>query len=618
MSLAQEQDSHKKVYYNSESFIQPPFIDEAGNPVSYQPEGYNPDHERLFHNPSLPAETNQDTIDDEELERVFSVDEGIEYKEDEQDKPDLSAHAIKQYAKSRFTSLLQIHKISWENLNPIPELRKMTLQNWNYFFMGYLAWLCAAWAFFCVSVSASSLSELYGKSTRDITWGLSLVLFVRSAGAVIFGFWTDKYSRKWPFITCLLIFAVAQLCTPFCDTYKKFLGVRWLTGISMGGIYACASATAIEDAPVKARSFLSGLFFSAYAMGFIFAMIFNRAFLNVNGKGSWKVLFWFSMFLPLSLAAWRLLWPETRYFTKVLKARQLILRDAIEANGGQPLPKASFKQKIRSIEATVKKYWLLFGYLVVLLVGPNYLTHGSQDLLPTMLRSQLDLSEDAVTVIVVVTNIGAICGGMIFGQLMEVTGRRLGLLIACTMGGCFIYPAFMLKTKQAILGAGFMTYFCVFAVWGILPIHLAELAPSDARALVSGLAYQLGNLASAASATIETELAAKYPLATNAAGVVTKEDYAKVMAILTGSVFIFTFFCVLVGHEKFHRDLSSPVMKKYITQVEGLEADGISIEEYVNQDMKLESTVMKLSNSMGSKASDEQVEKASDVHVEKV
>lgn len=593
---------NNKVYYNPKSFIEPPFVNEEGEPLAYTPDGYNPNHEKLFHNPSLPSESQQDLADDEELERVFTTDTAIEYREDEEDRPDLSLGAIAKFASTRFSSLLRIHKVSMENLNPFPELRKMTWQNWNYFFMGYAAWLCAAWAFFCVSVSTSSLAELYGKPTKDITWGLSLVLFVRSFGAVTFGYWTDKYSRKWPYIFCLAIFFIAQLCTPWCDTYSKFLGVRWLTGVSMGGIYACASATAIEDAPVKARSFLSGLFFSAYAMGFIWAVIFFRAFQSTGDK-AWKVQFWFSIWLPAALICWRLLWPETKYFTKVLKARQLILDDAVAANGGQPLPKATFRQRMASMKATIAKYWLLFTYLVLLLVGPNYLTHASQDLLPTMLRKQLEFSEDAITVIITVVNLGAICGGMIFGQIMEVTGRRLALLLACVLGGCFTYPAFMLRSKQAVLGAGFMLYFSVFSVWGVLPIHLSELSPPDARALVSGLAYQLGNLASAPSATIETELADKYPLAWDANGNPTKNDYAKVMAILTGAVFIFTFVCVFVGHEKFHRDLSSPVMKKYIAKVDAIELGDVESSN------RLESQPMNVADSMNTKASEEHIEK---------
>lgn len=548
---------------------------------------------RTFHNPSLPEVTHSDEEDDHALERVYTTETEVEYRgDDDPDAPDLRPKTCMRYLATRASTLARVHRVSWSNINPITELRKMTWQNWNYFFMGYFAWLYAAWAFFCVSVSTGPLGELYDKPTKEITWGLSLVLFVRSFGAITFGLWTDRYSRKWPYITCLGIFLVAQLCTPWCDTYSKFLGVRWLSGIGMGGIYACAAATAIEDAPVRARSFLSGLFFSAYAMGFIWAMIFYRAFENIGNSG-WKIQFWFSCWLPAFLICWRLLWPETRYFTKVLRARQLIVEDAVAANGGVPLPARTFRQRMQDARRMVAKYWLLFGYLVLLLVGPNYLTHASQDLLPTMLRSQLHLSQDAVTVIVTVVNIGAITGGIVFGQLMEITGRRLALLIACVMGGCFTYPAFMLRTKEAMLGAGSMLYFCVFAVWGVLPIHLSELSPPDARALVSGLTYQLGNLASAASATIETQLADRYPIDFDSAGNPTTFDYAKVMAILTGSVFLFTFIFVFLGHEKFHRDLSSPVMKKYIARVDASDegARAASAEFVSSHHMQLEDSV---------------------------
>lgn len=559
--------------------------------------------DRPYHNPSLPAQTEQDEEDNEQLlERIYSTNTSIMYQEDE-DTPDLSWSNIKKYSYTRFTSLLKIHPVTMENINPFPELRKMTWSNWNYFFMGYAAWLYAAWAFFAVSVSTSPLAKLYGKETKDISWGLSLVLFVRSAGAIIFGLWTDGYSRKWPYITCLFLFLICQLCTPFTTTYTQFLGVRWISGIAMGGIYGCASATAIEDAPVKARSILSGIFFAAYSMGFIFAIIFYRAFLNVSvsGKksGFWKVQFWFSLWLPVFLICWRLLWPETKYFTKVLKARKLMVEDAVRANEGNPLPKKTFQDKMNNTKNIIKKYWLLFVYLVLLLVGPNYLTHASQDLFPTMLRTQLHFSEDALTVAVVVVNLGAICGGLFFGQFMEVCGRRLSILIALIMAGCFTYPAFMLKTGPAILGGGFMLWFSILGVWGVIPIHLSELSPPEARALVAGLAYQLGNLASAASVVIENDLSDLYPIARDATGKVTLKDSAKVMAILTGSAIIFTFVLVLVGHEKFHRDLSSAHLKSYMEKVDRIE------------DGHLESHGMRVDDSVGSKPNDEMLEKAS-------
>lgn len=133
ISGEQQQPAGRKLYYNTSTFAEPPLVDEEGNPINYEPEVYNPDHEKLYHNPSLPAQSIQDTRDDELLERVYSQDQGVEYEEDEEDKPNLSAASIKSYALTRFTSLLHIHEFSWENVNPIPELRKMTWQNWNYF-----------------------------------------------------------------------------------------------------------------------------------------------------------------------------------------------------------------------------------------------------------------------------------------------------------------------------------------------------------------------------------------------------------------------------------------------------------------------------------------------------
>ena len=144
-----------------------------------------------------------------------------------------------------------------------------------------------------------------------------------------------------------------------------------------------------------------------------------------------------------------------------------------------------------------------------------------------------------------------------------------------------------------------MLWFSILGVWGVIPIHLSELSPPEARALVAGLAYQLGNLASAASVVIENDLSDLYPIARDATGKVTLKDSAKVMAILTGSAIIFTFVLVLVGHEKFHRDLSSAHLKSYMEKVDRIE------------DGHLESHGMRVDDSVGSKPNDEMLEKAS-------
>jgi len=65
---------------------------------------------------------------------------------------------------------------------------------------------------------------------------------------------------------------------------------------------------------------------------------------------------------------------------------------------------------------------------------------------------------------------------------------------------------------------------------------LVELSPGDLRTLIVGTCYQLGNLASAASSTIEATLGERFPLPPLPGGVA-RYDYGKVMAIFMGCVF---------------------------------------------------------------------------------
>lgn len=47
---------------------------------------------------------------------------------------------------------------------------------------------------------------------------------------------------------------------------------------------------------------------------------------------------------------------------------------------------------------------------------------------------------------------------------------------------------------------------------GVIPIHLMELSPGSLRAFVVGTSYQLGNLVSSASSTIEATIGERFPL----------------------------------------------------------------------------------------------------------
>jgi SHS family lactate transporter-like MFS transporter len=127
--------------------------------------------------------------------------------------------------------------------NPFKLLALLNLQQWLFFLVAFFAWSWDAFDFFTVSLTVEDLAETFGKTKADITWGITLVLMLRSVGAIIFGLAADRWGRKWPFVVNNILFIILELATGFCSSYESFLGVRSLFGIAMGGLYGNAAAT---------------------------------------------------------------------------------------------------------------------------------------------------------------------------------------------------------------------------------------------------------------------------------------------------------------------------------------------------------------------------------------
>lgn len=101
------------------------------------------------------------------------------------------------------------------------------------------------------------------------------------------------------------------------------------------------------------------------------------------------------------------------------------------------------------------------------------------------------------------------------------------------------------------MAAAFFEQFCVQGAWGVIPIHLMELSPGSFRTFVVGTSYQLGNLISSASSTIEATIGEKYPLPPKITktGKVSRYEYGKVICIFLGCVYAYVILLTFVGPE---------------------------------------------------------------------
>jgi len=267
--------------------------------------------------------------------------------------------------------------------------------------------------------------------------------------------------------------------------------------------------------------------------------VINLTLVSYNRYG-WRSLFWVSAGISLFAALVRLCLPESSVF----------LRARAEAKARQEKPAEGVRTKtqifLHEAGLMLKLHWARCIYAVLLMTGFNFLSHGSQDLYPTYLEQTKGFSAHNASIATIIGNCGAVAGGIAAGILSQFIGRRLTIIIFTLSIGAFI-PLWIIPYGFSPLAAGaFCVQFGVQGAWGVIPIHLAEISPPAFRATFPGVAYQLGNMVSSASAQIEATGGEHQRTTINGMNV---PDYAKVQGIFLGVVAAFVIFMTAIGKE---------------------------------------------------------------------
>lgn len=155
------------------------------------------------------------------------------------------------------------------------------------------------------------------------------------------------------------------------------------------------------------------------------------------------------------------------------------------------------------------------------------------------------------------------------------------MMVAAVFGGA-ITPAYIIPRSMKLVASCFFLQFFVGGVWGPIPIHLSELSPPALRATMLSFTYQLGNLASSASATIEATIGERFPLPPKDG--VKRYDYGKVIGIFLGSVWAYQFFFLFWGPE-----MSEEERAEYGASADDLESlrkQGVSLHDIGTQRAK--------------------------------
>ncbi len=367
----------------------------------------------------------------------------------------------------------------------LSRFQQLTPQQRHAFAACFLGWTLDAFDYFILVFCVSAIAADFHTVASKVTEALFLTLAFRPAGAILFGLMADRFGRRPTLIVNILCFSALELACAFVPSLNALFVLRALFGIAMGGEWGVGAALAFETLPKEGRGFFSGLLQEGYAVGYLLASATFALCFHAIG--------WRGMFIvgaaPALVSGYIALkveesptWRETRR----------------AAGDGDSAP---------GLWQGIRRYLPTFFFLVLLMAGFNAFSHGTQDLYPTFLQKDHHFDAHLTGTLGIVLNLGALCGGILFGTLSEKWGRKRAIITAALLS-IPVIPLYALSHSAVALGAGaFLMQFMVQGAWGVVPAYLSELSPGPVRATFPGVAYQLGNLITSRNIVIQSKVA---------------------------------------------------------------------------------------------------------------
>jgi MFS transporter, SHS family, lactate transporter len=308
----------------------------------------------------------------------------------------------------------------------------------------------------------------------------------------------------------LIFFSLVEVLSGLAPSFATFLILRALFGIGMGGEWGVGASLVMEKVPPRLRGVFSGLLQQGYAAGYLLAAL---CYFVVFPRWGWRPLFFIGG-VPALLAVY-----------VRLGVRESEVWERSKSESWSHLGRA------------IVSHWKVFLYIFAMMTMMNFVSHGTQDMYPTFLKVQRGFGDRAVSYIAITYNVGAILGGLAIGRYSDRVGRRRAMVTALLLAMVAIpLWAFAPTTALLVLGA-FMLQFMVQGAWGVVPVHINELAPDSVRGFLPGFAYQCGVAVAGTVVYIEAVFAARF-------------SYATAMALTAATVFSLAAIVVALGREK--------------------------------------------------------------------
>jgi MFS family permease len=324
----------------------------------------------------------------------------------------------------------------------------------------------------------------------------SIFLIGWAIGGVALGSWADHIGRTRVLMIGMILISVSTGLAGFSQQWWHLAGLRLLTGVGIGGLWAAGAALVAEiwaDAP---RAKAAGILQSAWGFGFFFA---GAVTLGLKDFG------WRSCFGAAFLTAGSV-WLISRWLHDSPRWQQVYRKDQSDRDPPRSKLRELFNERLG------RSTWIGTGLAFVAVFG----LWGATNWTPSLVQSLPELTgltppamAARVSTAVMLLNLGALVGYFSFGVLADRFGRK-PIFSLMNGGSLIMIPAtfFFPHSYAAVLFLLPLLGFFSKGLFGGFPLYLPELFPTRLRSTGAGFCYNAGRIVASGSPFITGTLIA--------------------------------------------------------------------------------------------------------------
>lgn len=353
----------------------------------------------------------------------------------------------------------------------------------------------------------------------DAQLGLSATWYLAGsvAGALVFGYLTDRWGRKKLFSITILLYLCATAATAFAWNFGMFTLFRTLTGAGIGGEYAAVNSAVDELIPARVRGHVDLMINSTFWGG---AALGSGASLLLLNTGilpptlSWRLAFAIGAAIGIVVLMLRRYVPESPRWLMThrnpAEAEEIVSEIEEKAMHGRAenLPPAEQTIKLASREVTpLREIWdsmvkehgrrSLLGF--TLMVSQAFFYNAVLFTYGLVLLRYYGVAAEKLGLFLVPLALGNWLGPITIGRLFDTLGRKL------MIGVTYIGSGVLLTITAWLFHIGVLTAFTQAVCWSVTffvassaasaaYLTVSEVFPLEIRAMAISIFYACGTL----------------------------------------------------------------------------------------------------------------------------